>query len=78
MNGAKDILLKQAIVVCPLDHGSCKSEMEAIEQAAKDAAQVNAENPMLPLATIVRATDPNALHCLGVTIVGKVRKPLIE
>ena len=78
MNGAKDILLKQPIVVCPLDHGSCKSEMEAIEQSAKDAAYVNADNPMLPLATIIRASDPNALHCLGVTIVGKVRKPLIE
>jgi hypothetical protein len=78
MNGAKDILLKQPIVVCPLDHAGCKLEMEAIEQSAKDAANVNADNPMLPLATIVRANDPNALHCLGVTIVGKVRKPLIE
>jgi hypothetical protein len=78
MNGAKDILLKQPIVVCPLDHAGCKSEMEAIEQSAKDAAYVNADNPMLPLATIVRASDPNALHCLGVTMVGKVRKPLIE
>lgn len=78
MQSAKDILLRQPIVVCPLDHAGCKEEMEAIEQAAKDAAHVNAENPMLPLATIVRASDPNALHCLGVTLVGKVRKPLIE
>jgi hypothetical protein len=78
MNGAKDIELKQPIVVCPLDHAGCKAEMEAIEQAAKDAAHVNADNPMLPLATIVRATDPNALACLGVTMVGKTKKPLIE
>lgn len=78
MQSAKDILLRQPIVACPLDHAGCKEEMEAIEQAAKDAAHVNAENPMLPLATIVRAGDPNALHCLGVTMVGKVRKPLIE
>ena len=78
LQSAKDILLRQPIVVCPLDHAGCKEEMEAIEQAAKDAAHVNADNPMLPLATIVRASDPNALHCLGVTLVGKVRKPLIE
>ena len=78
MNGAKDIILRQPIVVCPMDHAGCKAEMEAIEQAAKDAAHVNAENPMLPIATIVRASDPNALHCLGVAMVGKVRKPLIE
>ena len=78
MNGAKDILLKQPIVVCPFDHASCKSEMEAIEQAAKDAAHVNADNPMLPLATIIRAGDPDALRCLGVTIVGNIKKPLIE
>jgi hypothetical protein len=52
--------------------------MEAIEQAAKDAAHVNAENPMLPLATIVRAEDHNALRFLGVSIVGNVKKPLIE
>jgi hypothetical protein len=78
MSGAKDILLRQPIVVCPLDHSGCKSEMEAIEQSAKDAANVNADNPMLPLATIVRAGDPNALHCLGVAMVGHIRKPLIE
>ena len=78
MSGAKDIVLKQPIVVCPLDHASCKAEMDAIEQAAKDAAHVNADNPMLPLATIIRAGDANALNCLGVTMVGKQRKPLIE
>jgi hypothetical protein len=78
LNGARDIVLKQPIVVCPLDHAGCKAEMEAIEQAAKDAAHVNAENPMLPLATIVRAQDHNALRFLGVSIVGNVKKPLIE
>ena len=78
LNGAKDIVLKQPIVVCPLDHAGCKAEMEAIEQAAKDAAHVNADNPMLPLATIIRANDHNALSCLGVAIVGNLKKPLIE
>jgi len=78
LTGAKDIVLKQPIVVCPLDHAGCKAEMEAIEQAAKDAAHVNADNPMLPLATIIRASDHNALAALGVAIVGSVKKPLIE
>ena len=78
MTSAKDILLRQAIVVCPLDHAGCKEEMEAIEQAAKDAAHINAENPMLPAPTIVRMNDDNALHVLGMTMVGNTRKPLIE
>ena len=78
MTNAKDISLRQPIVVCPLDHAGCKAEMEAIEQAAKDAASVNAENPMLPLATIIRANDPNSLHAIGYTWVGKKKKPLIE
>lgn len=78
MTGAKDITLKQPIVVCPFDHVSCKAEMEAIEQAAKDAANVNADNPMLPGPTIIRPNDYNALHCLGVAIVGNVKKPVIE
>ena len=78
MNSAKDILLRQPIVVCPLDHAGCKCEMEAIEQAAKDAANVNADNPMLPAPTVIRTQDYNALHVLGLTMVGTVRKPLIE
>ncbi len=78
MTSAKDILLRQPIVVCPLDNAGCKEEMEAIEQAAKDAAQVNADNPMLPAPTIVRVNDHNALHALGMTMVGKARKILIE
>lgn len=78
MASAKDILLRQPIVVCPLDHTGCKEEMEAIEQAAKDASHVNPLNPMLPAATIIRVNDHNALHCLGLTMVGGQRKPLIE
>ncbi|KAI9828154.1 MAG: hypothetical protein M1832_003681 [Thelocarpon impressellum] len=78
LTSAKDITLRQPIVVCPLDHADCKLEMDAIEQAAKDAAHVNADNPMLPAPTIVRAHDYNALHHLGVTMIGKVKKPLIE
>lgn len=78
MTSAKDILLRQSIVVCPLDHTACKEEMEAIEQAAKDASHVRPENPMLPAPTIVRMNDINALHTLGMTMVGDTRKPLIE
>ncbi|KAL9610122.1 MAG: hypothetical protein Q9167_005168 [Letrouitia subvulpina] len=78
MTSAKDILLRQPIVVCPLDHTACKEEMEAIEQAAKDASHVRPENPMLPAPTIVRMNDYNALHSLGMTMVGSQRKPLIE
>lgn len=78
MTSAKDITLRQMIVVCPLDHAGCKEEMEAIEQAAKDASNVRPENPMLPAPTIVRMNDFNALHTLGMTMVGPERKPLIE
>ncbi|KAK3203865.1 hypothetical protein GRF29_106g858249 [Pseudopithomyces chartarum] len=66
LSSARDILLRQPIVVCPFDHAGCKEEMEAIEQAARDAAHVSPDNPMLPLATIVRHNDPNGLAALGV------------
>jgi hypothetical protein len=52
--------------------------MEAIEQAARDAAHVNPDNPMLPLPAIVRPNDPNALSHLGAAIVGNQKKPLID
>ncbi|CAF9936798.1 MAG: hypothetical protein ALECFALPRED_006981 [Alectoria fallacina] len=78
MTSAKDILLRQPIVVCPLDHTACKEEMEAIEQAAKDAGNIKPDNPMLPAPTIIRVNDYNALHVLGMTMVGATRKPLIE
>lgn len=78
MTSAKDILLRQPIVVCPLDHTACKEEMEAIEQAAKDAGNIRPDNPMLPAPSIIRVNDYNALHTLGMTMVGSTRKPLIE
>ncbi|KAL6719431.1 hypothetical protein ACLMJK_003671 [Lecanora helva] len=78
MTSAKDILLRQPIVVCPLDHTACKDEMEAIEQAAKEAGNIRPDNPMLPAPTIIRVNDYNALHALGMTMVGTTRKPLIE
>jgi len=52
--------------------------MEAIEQAAKDAAHVTPDNPMLPASTIIRANESGGLKALGIAIVGGVRKPLIE
>ncbi|CAK1358267.1 Arrestin family protein 1 [Cercospora beticola] len=78
MSSARDILLRQPIVVCPFDHAGCKEEMEAIEQAAKDAAHISPENPMLPAASIIKANDPAGLRALGVTMVGAQRRPLIE
>ncbi|KAJ4296577.1 hypothetical protein N0V90_006624 [Kalmusia sp. IMI 367209] len=78
LSSARDILLRQPIVVCPFDHAGCKEEMEAIEQAARDAAHVSPDNPMLPAATIIRSNDPNGLSALGMAIVGGHRKPLIE
>lgn len=78
MSSAKDILLRQPIVVCPFDHAGCKQEMEAIEQAAKDAAHVSPDNPMLPAAHVVRASEPNGLAALGMAIVGGATKPLID
>ena len=78
MTSAKDITVRQPIVVCPLDHAGCKQEMDAIEQAAKDASMIDTDNPMLPAPTIIRMNDYNALHALGMTMVGNTRKLLIE
>jgi len=78
MSGAKDIILRQPIVVCPFDHASCKLEMEAIEQAAKDAANISPDDPMLPAPAIVKASEPGGLRALGVAMVAGHRKPLIE
>lgn len=78
LTAARDIIIRQPIVVCPIDHAGCKEEMEAIEQSARDAALINPDNPMLPLPTIVRSGEPNALDCLGVAVVGNLKKPLID
>ncbi|KAG7144804.1 hypothetical protein HYQ46_006457 [Verticillium longisporum] len=56
----------------------CKEEMDAIEQAAMDASHVDPINPMLPARRIVLANDREALHTLGLCIVGGQKKPLIE
>lgn len=78
MSGSRDILLRQPIVVCPLDQQDCKEEMDAIEHAAKEASFVDAKNPMLPASTIIRANDRDALRALGYTMVGGQRKMVIE
>jgi hypothetical protein len=52
--------------------------MDAIEQAAKDASHVDANNPMLPARTIIKATDRDALKALGMTMVAGQRKMLID
>lgn len=78
MSSAKDINLRQPIVVCPFDHSSCLREMELIEQAAKEAAYIRVDNPMLPAPRLVRASDPDALKAINVSIVDGLRKPLID
>jgi hypothetical protein len=77
LKSARDIVLRQPIVVCPFDHASCKEEMEGIEIAAKDR-RTNPDNPMLPAASIIKANDPAGLRALGVAVVGGQRKLLIE
>lgn len=78
MSNAKDIVIRQPIVVCPFDHAGCKEEMVAIEQAAKDAARINPNDPMLPAPWIIKSTEPGGMRYLGVTMVAGQRKPLIE
>ncbi|EFW99450.1 arrestin domain containing protein [Grosmannia clavigera kw1407] len=78
MSSARDITLRLPIVICPLDHQACKEEMDAIEQAAKDASRVDPNNPMLPAAAIVLANDRDSLRHLGLCVVGGQKKPLIE
>lgn len=78
MSSARDITLRLPIVICPLDHQACKEEMDAIEQAAKDASQVDPNNPMLPARTIVLANDRDSLRHLGLCMVAGQKKPLIE
>lgn len=78
MGAARDIPLRLPIVICPLDHQACKEEMDAIEQAAKDASMVDPHNPMLPARTIVYANDRDSLRHLGLCMVAGQKKPLIE
>ena len=77
MSNCKDLSTRQRIVVSPFDHQTCMDELPLIMQAAQDAGNINVEGPMLPAPTIIRPTDPNALHCLGMTMVGRERKLLI-
>jgi len=78
MSSARDIVLRQPIVICPIDQQACKEEMDAIEQAAKDASHVDPNNPMLPAGTIILANDPHSLRHLGLCMVAGHKKPLIE
>jgi hypothetical protein len=55
--------------------------MDAIEQAAKDAAHLSHDdpaNPMVPANTIISARDPAGLQMLGITMVGDQRKVVID
>lgn len=61
-----------------MDQQACKEEMDAIEQAAKDASHVDPNNPMLPARAIVLANDRESLKTLGLCLVAGQKKPLIE
>jgi hypothetical protein len=78
LSGARDLALRQPVVICPLDQQGCKEEMDAIEQAAKDASHVDPNNPMLPAHSIVLANDREALRTLGLCLIGGNKKPFIE
>lgn len=78
MSSARDIVLRQPIVICPLDQQGCKEEIEAIEVAARDASMVDPNNPFLPARTIVLASQSDSLRHLGLCLVGGKKKPLIE
>ncbi|OJD20528.1 hypothetical protein ACJ73_08139 [Blastomyces percursus] len=78
LTSTRDIVLRQPILVCPFDHTACVQETDAINAATAAAANINPDNPMLPLPTIIRVRDPQALKYLGVAIVGNVKKPVIE
>ena len=78
MSGARDVSLRQPIVICPLDQQGCKEEMDAIELSAKDASHVDPNNPMLPANTIILASDRDSIRALGLCMVGGQKKPLIE
>ncbi|KAL9945073.1 hypothetical protein D7B24_005774 [Verticillium nonalfalfae] len=78
LSSARDVTARVPLVICPMDQQGCKEEMDAIEQAAKDASHVDPNNPMLPARSIILANDREALHTLGLCIVGGQKKPLIE
>ncbi|KAG7105159.1 Arrestin family protein 1 like [Verticillium longisporum] len=78
LSSARDVTARVPLVICPMDQQGCKEEMDAIEQAAMDASHVDPINPMLPARRIVLANDREALHTLGLCIVGGQKKPLIE
>jgi len=75
---AKDIMVRRTIVVCPMNATACKEEMDAIEQAAKDASLIDPNNPMLPAPIIIRPGHHDALRPMGFETVGGVRRLLID
>jgi hypothetical protein len=78
MTAARDITLRQPIVICPMDSQACKNEMVAIEQAARDAASVDPSSHILSPQIIIKASQRDAIRHLGLCEVGGVKKMLIE
>ncbi|KAK2071951.1 hypothetical protein P8C59_006332 [Phyllachora maydis] len=65
LTAARDITLRQPIVICPMDSQACKDEMAAIEQAAMDAAHVDPQSHVLAHQTVIRAGSAGAIRHLG-------------
>ena len=78
MQSARDITLRQPIVICPMDQQACKEEMDAIEQAAKDASHIDPNSPNLDEPLIIFSSEKEAIRHLGLCEVGGVKKMLIE
>lgn len=78
MSGAKDIVHRQPIVVCPFDHNFCRDEMSSIEASAREAATIHPEHPPISPPVVVFAQQPGGLRALGVAMVEGRRKPLID
>jgi hypothetical protein len=52
--------------------------MEAITEAAKEASCLDIDRPDMPAPLIGRPNDMEALRTLGVAMVGRLKRPLIE
>lgn len=61
-----------------MDQQACKEEMDAIEQAAKDASHIDPNSPNLQERLIIFASEKEAIRHLGLCEVGGVKKMLIE
>jgi hypothetical protein len=64
--------------VCPFDHATCKEEMKAIEESAKEATRMDRDNPMAPAQCVIKAGDPDAFQALGLCVRANERRLFIN